>query len=219
MNLNEQKELPLNVSGPCGLLEAKITGANPGGALAAMNLLAIVCHPHPLQGGTMDNKVVTTLVRTYRELGIGVVRFNFRGVGASEGKFDMGVGEVEDLRAVVDRIAGDFPLANLMLAGFSFGSSVAAQASYHVDRLCHLLLLAPPVERYAYDRERRFPCPVCVVQGGKDEQVIAEGVYEWAKSLKSPVTLLRYEEVGHFFHGHLTRLKQDLSAIIQDQLT
>lgn len=219
MNANEQREYPLSVSGPGGLLEAKVTAANTEGALAFMNAVAVVCHPHPLQGGTMDNKVVTTLVRTYRELGVRAVRFNFRGVGASEGSFDNGAGEVEDLLAVVEQLTRELPHSNLMLAGFSFGSSIAAQASYRVEKLCHLLLLAPPVERYAYDKERRFPCPVCIVQGGKDEQLVAEGVYQWAKSLESPVELLRYDDVGHFFHGHLTQLKQDLSAILQRQLS
>lgn len=218
MKLDKWGESPFFIAGPVGAVETRVSPANPAGALSASHLIAFICHPHPLQGGTMDNKVVTTLARTYRDLGIAVVCFNFRGVGASEGKFDNGVGELDDLLAVTTVISSSYPQANLMLAGFSFGSSIAAQASYRVERLRHLLLVAPPVERYSYDRARVFPCPVCIVQGDKDEQVVPEGVYQWVKSLASPAELLRYDGVGHFFHGHLTQLKQDLSVMLQHQL-
>ena len=165
----------------------------------------------------MDNKVVTTLMRCYRDLGIYVVRFNFRGVGKSEGEFDKGQGESHDLIAVVNQIIKDFPEYKLLIAGFSFGSSIAARASYDISQLVHLCLIAPPVERYEYDREGIFPVPVCVIQGDKDERVIALGVYDWCASLKSPVHLIRYSEATHFFHGYLTRIKTDLNNKLVSQ--
>lgn len=211
------KEQALLIPGPCGHLEVMIHAADDGGVFAARQAVAIICHPHPLHGGTMDNKVVTTLMRVYRDLGVHAVRFNFRGVGESEGDFDNAIGEQEDLLAVVAWVNQQFPSAPLLLAGFSFGSSVAAQVSYQVPKLQHLTLIAPPVERYPYARDGRFGCPVCVVQGDADERVIAEGVYQWVGALQGMVELVRYPQAGHFFHGYLTALKVDLSVVIERQ--
>lgn len=168
------KETHQEIPGPCGLLEAKAQAAKGSGPLADRELLAVVCHPHPLHGGTMDYKVVTILARTYCDLGIPVVRFNFRGVGRSQGVFDHAVGEVDDLMAVIRWGERQLSGRQLVLAGFSFGSSVAAQASYRLQNLAHLTLVAPPVAHYPFDRDGRFPAPVCVVQGVEDELVAAE---------------------------------------------
>jgi alpha/beta superfamily hydrolase len=105
-----------------------------------------------------------------------------------------------------------------LLAGFSFGSSIAARASYQVADLQHLTLVAPPVERYEYDCDGAFDAPLCVVQGDQDERVIAAGVYEWAANLRSPTEVIRYPEAGHFFHGYLSALKTDLTAVLLRQL-
>lgn len=212
------KEQELFISGPIGQLQAVIHQGDEAGHFASRNLLVIVCHPHPVHGGTMDNKVVTTLMRTYRDLGIHVLRFNFRGVGKSEGGFDNAIGEVDDLVAVITWAKQQLPQAPLLLAGFSFGSSIAAQASYQVDALQHLTLVAPPVERYPYDRHSQFPCALAVIQGDKDERVIADGVYQWAAGLQSPAELLRYPGAGHFFHGYLTQLKNDLTQVLLRQI-
>lgn len=214
INLLSEKELPLVISGPSGQLEAFWHRA----AAAAGNSVAIICHPHPLHGGTMDNKVVTTLMRTYRDLGIHVLRFNFRGVGKSDGVFDNALGEREDLQAVIDWLVSNLPGAQLLLAGFSFGSSIAAQVSYRLDQLQHLTLVAPPVERYPYDRAQQFNAPLCVIQGDRDERVNADGVYQWAAALKGEVELLRYPDAGHFFHGFLTEIKADLGRVLERQL-
>ena len=212
------KEQDVFIPGPAGQLQAVIHQGGESGQFAARNLLVIICHPHPVHGGTMDNKVVTTLMRTYRDLGIHVLRFNFRGVGKSEGVFDNAIGEQDDLLAVTSWVKQELPDSVLLLAGFSFGSSIAAQISYQVDALQHLTLVAPPVERYPYDRDGRFPCALAVIQGDKDERVIAEGVYQWVAALQSPAELLRYPEAGHFFHGYLTQLKTDLTQVLQRQI-
>ena len=199
------------IAGPAGQIQATCHKPDEQGILVDQKKVAVICHPHPQHGGTMDNKVVTTLMRTYRDLGITLVRFNFRGVGKSQGEFDSGRGELDDLIAVVNQTLNDFPHYQLMLAGFSFGSSIAARASYLVPFLSHLCLLAPPIERYEYDSDKNFRVPVCVIQGDKDERVIAQGVYDWCASLKSPVDLIRYPDATHFFHGYLTRMKEDLT--------
>jgi alpha/beta superfamily hydrolase len=213
------KEQDIFLSGPCGQLQAVIHQGDEAGHFAGRNLLVVISHPHPVHGGTMDNKVVTTLMRTYRDLGIHVLRFNFRGVGKSEGSFDHAIGEVDDLAAVVAWVKQELPHASLLLAGFSFGSSIAAQVSYRVDDVQHLTLVAPPVERYPYDRDGQFPCALAVIQGDKDERVIAEGVYQWVAALHSPTELLRYPEAGHFFHGYLTQMKSDLTQVLLRQIS
>lgn len=218
MNFPFAKEQDIFISGPAGQIQAVIHQGDEEGHFAARSLLAVVCHPHPVHGGTMDNKVVTTLTRTYRDLGIHVLRFNFRGVGKSAGSFANAIGELDDLLAVIRWVKQQLPQSPLLLAGFSFGSSIAAQASHQLDALLHLTLVAPPVERYPYDRNGQFPCALAVIQGDKDELVVADGVYRWVAALQSPAELLRYPDAGHFFHGYLTQLKADLTELLLRQI-
>jgi len=217
--LLDEKESKITIAGPAGNLESALSRGDGDAPLSDLNAVVIVCHPHPQHGGTMDNKVVTTLMRTYRDLGVHVLRFNFRGVGKSEGIFDNAKGELDDLLAAIEWAKNNLPESPLLLAGFSFGSSIAARASYSVGRLRHLTLVAPPVERYDYDRDGIFNAPVCVVQGDQDERVIAQGVYDWVAQLHSPAELIRYPEASHFFHGFLSQLKTDLSATLLRQIT
>lgn len=212
------KEELLMIPGPCGNLESVLHQGDGDGYFANHQWLVVICHPHPVHGGTMDNKVVTTLMRTYRDLGIHALRFNFRGVGKSAGTFDNAIGERDDLKAVLQWVGSSLPQSEMLLAGFSFGSSIAAQGSYEINKVKHLTLVAPPVERYPYDRDNRFPCATCIVQGDKDERVIAQGVYDWSAGLQGDVQLLRYTEAGHFFHGYLAALKADLGQVLQRQL-
>ncbi len=212
------KEELLMIPGPSGQLQAALHRGDEAGVFASRNWLVILCHPHPVHGGTMDNKVVTTLMRTYRDLGIHVLRFNFRGVGKSDGVFDNAIGELDDLRSMKTWIGQNLPEVDMLLAGFSFGSSIAAQVSYEIPGLRHLTLVAPPIERYPYARDNQFPCATCVIQGDQDERVFAQGVYDWSAGLHGEVELLRYPEASHFFHGFLTDLKTDLTLILQRQL-
>ena len=142
--------------GAAGALQLAVTevGVDTGDSSSKPQVV-VICHPHPEQGGTMENKVVTTLMRTYRDLGVTSVRFNFRGVGASEGLYDSGRGEVGDVLAVCVWAEKRWPEAQLLLAGFSFGAAMAAQASYQFAQLQHLLLIAPPVMRAISHRSRR----------------------------------------------------------------
>ncbi len=130
----------------------------------------VVCHPHPLGGGTLDNKVVHTVARTMQELGLPALRFNFRGVGASAGTFDDGIGETDDAQAVIDWGRERWPQAALWLAGFSFGAYVALRVSER-RRPQRLITVAPPVQRFQLAALRVPDCPWLIVQGDADEIV------------------------------------------------
>tara|TARA_A100001391_G_scaffold174925_1_gene137587 strand:+ start:4390 stop:5019 length:630 start_codon:yes stop_codon:yes gene_type:complete len=197
----------LALEGPEGTLEAALEGDadNP-------TMIAIVCHPHPLFGGTMDNKVVTTLARAARDAGAAVLRFNFRGVGNSQGAFSEGIGETEDLIAVHRWLTREFPDRPLWLAGFSFGSFVAARGAEVLAANGQapkaLMLVAPPVHHFDFEGIENAGCPVTVVQGEDDEVVPAEQVFRWAEHTPLAPDLIRFPDSGHFFHGKLVDLKE-----------
>ena len=193
----------LILPGPAGSLEAATNVAEPGAARAGV---AVICHPHPLQGGTMHNKVVTTLERSLRELGLATVVFNFRGTGASQGAFDDGIGETEDLIAVAHWAQHVRPRDALWLAGFSFGSYVAARAASQLP-VRQMISVAPPVGRWDFSHLASPLCPWLVVQGEADEIVDAQAVYAWVAAQPEPPTLVRMPETSHFFHRRLLDLR------------
>jgi alpha/beta superfamily hydrolase len=196
--------------GPAGMLEVATDRPAPD---AARSGTAILCHPHPLQGGTMHNKVVTTLERALRELGLHTVRFNFRGVGASQGHFDHGQGETDDALAVAAWVRAVRPNDALWLAGFSFGSYVAARVAGIVP-VQQLITVAPAVTRLDFSVLPVPPCPWLVIQGESDEVVDPSAVYAFVAATHPSPTLVRVPETGHFFHRKLI----DLRAIVQDQV-
>lgn len=194
------------IEGPAGALEVVLQAPSTVAPVG----LAVVAHPHPLQGGTMDNKVVHTLARALNEAGWSAVRFNFRGVGASEGTFDEGRGEQDDLLAVLDHHRND-PCwsadAPVLLAGFSFGGFVAASAAQRLAQsgrdLRSLVLVSPATSRYAVPP---VPLSSLVVQGEADDVVPMAAIFDWARPQGLPVTVL--PGAGHFFHGQLGTLRQ-----------
>jgi alpha/beta superfamily hydrolase len=192
----------VSIAGPAGPLEA--VAEEPGGRAP---LYAVVCHPHPLFGGTMDNKVVTTLARALQEVGIATVRFNFRGVGASGGTFDDGRGETADAAAVADYGALRWPGRELVLAGFSFGAYVALRLAQE-RAAARLITVAPPVDRFDFSALSPPACPWLVVQGDADEVVNPQRVIAWVKSLDPQPRLTVLPGVSHFFHGHLPELRE-----------
>ncbi len=200
----------LTLAGPAGDIEAVLT--EPAGD-APPEAVAVVCHPHPLHDGTMNNKVVHTLARSFAKHAIPAIRFNFRGVGHSAGVYDAGEGEVDDALAVADHLRERYGKRPLWLAGFSFGSFVALRAA--TRRPCAgLILIAPPVQRFAFNQA--LPdCPILVVQGDADDIVDCADVQAWASAAKPSPQFQRLPGVGHFFHGHLT----DLRKIVEDFLT
>lgn len=172
---------------------------------------AVICHPHPLYGGTMDNKVVTTVARAMQEVGVPSLRFNFRGVGASEGAFDQGDGETEDANAVASFGAARWPGKSLVLAGFSFGGYVALRLA--LSRVtARLITIAPAIQRFDVTAQRQPDCPWLIVQGDADEVVDSQAVISWARTLSPAPQLAVLAGVGHFFHGHLHELRDAVIA-------
>lgn len=175
------------------------------------HFLMVAGHPHPLHGGTMDNKVVTTLTRVARDAGAATLRFNFRGVGESAGAFDDAIGETDDLLAAVSWLRGRWPALPLWLAGFSFGSYVAVRAARALNQAGQpqsgLLLVAPPVHHYPFDEIDSVGSPVWLVQGDEDEVVPADEVLSWARQSPLKPEIQVMPGCGHFFHGRLTELK------------
>lgn len=200
--------------GPAGVLELACDVADAGSARAGT---AVICHPHPEHGGTMHNKVVTIVERAARELGLATVRFNFRGVGASEGSYDEGNGESDDLAAVVDWVRNTRPDRSLWLAGFSFGAYVALRCAERL-KPDQLILVAPPVGRWDFASIPAPACPTLVVQGEADEVVDAPAVFEWAASLDPEPNVVRMEETSHFFHRRLMDLRGALKNALRNHL-
>ncbi|HET6788828.1 MAG TPA: alpha/beta family hydrolase [Aquabacterium sp.] len=190
------------IEGPAGPLEVVVE--SPAGSPRG---LAVVAHPHPLMGGTMDNKVVHTLVRAFVSQGWVAVRFNFRGVGGSGASWDEGRGELDDMLAVVahHRTDPQWRTLPLALAGFSFGGYVAARAAVvlaeqglRVDPL----VLVSPATRYEVPA---VPAHTLVVQGERDDVVPLASILDWARPQGLPVSVV--PGAGHFFHGQLGTLK------------
>jgi len=212
------KQTQVTIAGAAGKIEALLEEGKAGAPFSTSAYVAVICHPHPLHGGTMDNKVVSTLARIYRELGITSLRFNFRGVGASEGEHDEARGEVDDLCRVSEWLLGQYPESQLLLAGFSFGSAIVAAASERLP-VAHMILIAPPVTRYGYAPQGAFACPVTLVLGGQDELVETEAVLAWLESLDACVEVIVIPEASHFFHGQLNSLREKLGAQLSAFLT
>jgi len=175
---------------------------------------AIICHPHPLFGGTMHNKVVTTLARVFRDIGLRSMRFNFRGVGKSAGTHDEGRGEVDDLLILIQWIKKLFPDEDIWLAGFSFGAYVATKAAMQVSPK-QLVTIAPQVSRFKEDDLTRVTCPWLLVQGEQDEVVSAEEVFAWIETLPHKPDVIRMPTASHFFHGQLLELRRLLEERLQ----
>jgi alpha/beta superfamily hydrolase len=201
--VNSQTE-KLSLHGGAGAIEAERDAAAAGTQARGV---VVIAHPHPLFGGTMDNKVVQTLARAFIASGWTAVRFNFRGVGASEGVHDEGRGEADDMRAVIEQVA---PHGALAIAGFSFGAFVAMNALsalWEVRDIQRVALVgasvarvpAGPLPEAAHER-------TLVVHGEQDDTVPLAAVLDWARPQSLPVTVV--PGGGHFFHGQLPLLKQ-----------
>lgn len=191
------------IDGPAGALEARAENPLPD---ASVPVVGVVCHPHPLYGGTMQNKVVHTLARAMQELGAATVRFNFRGVGASGGAFDNGRGEADDLAAVVAEGRRRFPGAALWLGGFSFGAFVALRAAQQLSP-SKLVAVAPPVARFELGTVVHPECDWLLAQGDADDVVPPDAVLAWAAEQPRKPRLHVLQGAGHFFHGKLHELK------------
>jgi alpha/beta superfamily hydrolase len=208
----------LTLPGPAGELEVAVDP--PEADATPRPLVAVICHPLPTEGGTMHNKVVTMAARAMRELGATTVRFNFRGTGASEGAFDHGNGELDDLRAIVAWVRATRPGDTLWLAGFSFGAYVSLRGAAELQPAL-LLSIAPPAGRWDFDHIITPTMPWKVIQGEEDEIVDPQAVYDWfaAVSARHPdAELVRMPETSHFFHRRLMDLRGAIRHLVQRYL-
>lgn len=200
----------VRIPGPAGDLEALIETPQDEAA-APVSAFAVVCHPHPLYGGTLDNKVVYTVARAFQQCAAPAIRFNYRGVGASAGTYDEGRGETRDALAVIEYGRRRWPQAQLWLGGFSFGGAVAVRAAGAADP-ARLVLVAPAVNRLDVSAEPAPACPWLIVQGDADELVPREEVLRWAGTLNPAPAVTVLPGTGHFFHGRINELRE---AILQ----
>ncbi len=200
-----KREQPVTLAGPCGALEG-LHYHDPDASR-----LALVCHPNPVKGGTMLNKVVSTLQRTARDAGYSTLRFNYRGVGASAGSHDMQMGEVDDAEAAARWLLAEHPGKPLTLLGFSYGGFVAAALAGRLEAagvaVERLLMVAPAVSRLG-DAPLAQGCSMTIIQPDHDEVIEPQTVYDFSAALTRPHELLKVAECGHFFHGKLVELKE-----------
>lgn len=194
------------LDGPVGKIEVMTTMPSGG---SAKPITGIICHPHPLYGGTMHNKVVTTVAKAFEQLGVKTVRFNFRGVGKSEGHYSDAFGETDDAQALLEWVKGVCPKDEVWLAGFSFGSYIAAKLANRDSGVSRLITIAPPVDKYDYD-VTNIVCPWLVLVGSEDELVPLQQVQAFVDQSQVPIRFVVMEKASHFFDGKLIELREVL---------
>jgi len=199
------------IAGPAGPLEILLERPS-GDARAAV----VFAHPLPIQGGTMHTKVVFQGAKALARTGCAVLRFNFRGVGRSGGTWDEGRGEKDDFRAAVDFIAAEYPGVELWAAGFSFGSYVALSVGAEDDRICALVGIAPPVDRYDFGAVKRSSKPKFIIHGEADELIPLKQVREFYAQLAEPKELVEIDRANHLFDGQASEVGDALEDLLAD---
>jgi alpha/beta superfamily hydrolase len=204
-----------SIDGPAGRLEALLNAGSPDATHAAL-----VCHPHPLFGGTLHNKVVFHAMKALNSFGFPVLRFNFRGTGLSAGEHAHGVGEVEDVRAALNWLENEFTLP-IVFAGFSFGAAVGLRAAYSEDRVRALIALGLPaaaVENRVYDFEflRSSTKPKLFVSGSRDQFGPAGKLEALVATFADPKKLVRIEAADHFFEGRLREMREAIGTWVKE---
>jgi alpha/beta superfamily hydrolase len=210
------------LDGPAGRLEALLNAGAENATHAA-----VVCHPHPLFGGTLHNKVVFHTMKALNSFGFPVLRFNFRGTGLSHGEHDYGVGEVEDVRTALDWLDREFHLP-LIFAGFSFGAAVGLRAACPDPRVKALIGVGTPVAPVAADKEeprvytfdflRDCTLPKLLISGARDQFGPRAKLEELVKSVPGPKKLVLIEGGDHFFEGRLKELREAIEAWVREEL-
>ena len=199
------------IPGPMGLMEVLFD--KPAGRPRAVVVFA---HPLPTQGGTMHTKVVFQSAKALAAIGCIVLRFNFRGVGRSDGTWDNGKGELDDFRAAVDYMAAAHPGVEIWAAGFSFGSYIALTAGAADPRVCAVIGIAPPVDRYDFDAALQSPKPKFVIHGERDELISLRSVREFYARMQEPKELVEIDMANHLFDGQASEVGDALRDLLTD---
>lgn len=205
----------LFLAGPTGRLEAILWSPSRG----APPMAAVICHPHPLFGGTMHNKVVYQAAKSLDALGLPVLRFNFRGTGLSEGKHDRGEGERDDVRVALDFLAAEFPSIPLLVCGFSFGCWVGLRVGCEDVRVKSLIGLGAPVNNVDFSYLLRCEKPKLFVHGANDIYGAREKIKSLVASLPGVNKLILVEDADHFFAGKLDQVDRAISAWVTPRLS
>jgi uncharacterized protein len=200
-----------SIPGPAGPLEVLLD--RPAGPPRAAVVFA---HPLPIQGGTMHTKVVYQSTKALTRIGCAVLRFNFRGVGLSAGSWDEGRGEIDDYRAAVDFMAAQYPGLEMWAAGFSFGSYIAMTVGADDERICALIGIAPPVDRYDYGPVKRSTKPKFILHGENDELIPLKAVREFYARLEEPKELIEIDRATHLFEGQASECGEVLGDLLAD---
>ena len=200
-----------SIDGPAGRLEALLEQPGDSGPRA----VAVICHPHPLHGGTMQNKVAHTLSRAFLASHAAAIRFNFRGVGDSEGTFNDGAGEQEDVHAVIDVARCRYPGIPVWLAGFSFGAAMSIRAATDSD-VAGLVSIAPAAFRMADMGTPQPACPWLLIHGDNDELADIDETILWVNSMTVGPRFLVFPDTTHFFHGKLIDLRESVVAFVDE---
>lgn len=211
--LNSGHSETLLITGPAGELQVAVEAPTR----AAYAVTFVMCHPHPLFQGTMDNKVVTTVTKMFNRLGVKTVRFNYRGVGQSEGSYDRGIGETQDALAVINWAQQQDPNHQIWLGGFSFGGYVAYRAAGCAD-IKQLLTLSPGVASHDVEGLPEPSMPWVVVHSQADEITPIGPVLDWLAKHDEAYDFIKLKEASHFFHGQLITLRNKLAPIYQVRL-
>jgi uncharacterized protein len=204
-------EIIREITGPEGPLEALLEQPT-----AAVRAAVVFAHPLPTHGGTMHTKVVFQGSKALSSIGCAVLRFNFRGVGRSAGAWDEGRGECDDFRAGVDFMAGRYPGVELWAAGFSFGAYVALTAGAQDDRVCTLIGIAPPVNRYDFSMMTKSTKPKFIIHGEADELIPLKQVREFYAQLADPKELVEIDRANHLFDGQVGEVADALEDLLAD---
>ena len=204
-------ELIREIAGPAGSLEVLIDAP-----AAAPRAAVVFAHPLPTQGGTMHTKVVFQGAKALTRIGCVVLRFNCRGVGRSAGTWDEGRGEKDDFRAAIDFIASRYPGTEVWAAGFSFGSYIAMTVGADDERVCALIGIAPPVDRYDYEPVKRSAKPKFIIHGEADELIPLRAVREFYAQLEEPKEFVEIDRANHLFEGQASEVGDALADLLTD---
>jgi alpha/beta superfamily hydrolase len=204
-------DLVREIPGPSGVLEALLDDPS-----SAPRAVVVFAHPLPIEGGTMHTKVVYQSAKALARTGCAVLRFNFRGVGRSAGRWDEGRGEQDDYRAALDFAAARYPGVEIWAAGFSFGSYIAMTVGAQDDRVCALIGIAPPVNKYDFSLAQRSPKPKFVVHGLEDELIPLQQVRELYARMADPKELVEIDRANHLFEGQAPEVGEALEDLLAD---